>query len=223
MACIFFHSLPVITVALVASVAGGFAVRAHIQRRRKEGRIVNGLVQNVLAKLSDQAHYHYIDPLSYPDSYLPQLHLRDALLADVHSSARRQEIWDKVEAVVDRNANIRVSSQEVRGEPYRVWEWVGPSGVLKNQHSSETGGSGGSTSNSHLLHHGDGNDNSIFNQHDHGSMVGRSTRATPKIPPRTGPHGSFFGIRRQDSEYLNPENSLYSSPAQDEYQTRSRR
>ncbi|KAK3816325.1 MAG: Man1-Src1p-C-terminal domain-containing protein [Benniella sp.] len=214
-----------ILLAIAASIAGGFAVRAHIQKRRKEGRVVNGLVQNVLAKLSDQAHYHYVDPLAYPEPFLPQLHLRDALLADVHSSARRQEIWDKVQAVVERNANVRASSQEVRGELYRVWEWVGPSGVLMGQQhgagsgARETGGIGGSnTANIHRHQHGDTGNSHL---HDHGAMVGRTTRATPKFPPRTGPHGSFFGIRRQDSEYLNPENSLYPSLSQDEYQTRT--
>ncbi|KAI8356429.1 Man1-Src1p-C-terminal domain-containing protein [Mortierella sp. GBAus27b] len=199
--------------AVVASIAGGFAVRAHIQKRRKQSRIINGLVQNVLTKLADQAHYHYVDPLSYPDPFLPQLHLRDALLPDIHSNVRRQEIWEKVEQIVDRNANVRVSSQEVRGEPYRVWEWVGPSGVLKGQRGSSnnseaTGSSSAASGSSHHLHQG-GIGNSIL----HGA------RGVPKVPPRTGPHGSFFGIRRQDSEYLNPGNSLYSSPSQDEYQT----
>lgn len=225
--------------AIAASIAGGIAVHIHIQKRRKEGRVVNGLVQNVLAKLSDQAHYHYVDPLAYPEPFLPQLHLRDALLADVHSSVRRQEIWDKVQAVVERNANVRASSQEVRGELYRVWEWVGPSGVLMGQQhgAGSAGKASGVSVHSHynLRHHNHPDPThtgyNLRHNHpdpthsqdceDHGAMRGRSTRATPKVPPRTGPHGSFFGMRRQDSEYLNPENSLYPSLSQEEYQSRT--
>ncbi|KAG0370117.1 inner nuclear membrane protein enriched at telomere/subtelomere region [Gamsiella multidivaricata] len=182
--------------AMVASATGGFAIRSQVLKRRKEGRIVNGLVQNVLAKLSDQAHYHYVDPALFLDPFLPQTHLRDALLADVHSAARRQEIWDKVQAIVERNSNVRTSSQEVHGELHRVWEWVGPSGVLSQ--------------------HGAGEAISQVDNLNHGVMSGSTRgRGVPKVPPRTGPHGSFFGLRRQDSEFLNPENSLYPSLSQD--------
>ncbi|KAK3831804.1 MAG: Man1-Src1p-C-terminal domain-containing protein [Linnemannia elongata] len=100
---------------LTAGLIGAAAVHVHIIRRRKETRIVNGLVQNVLTKLSDQAHYYYVDRVLYPEPYLPEYHLRDVLLADVHSPARRQEIWNKVEAVVERNSNVRATSEEVRG------------------------------------------------------------------------------------------------------------
>ncbi|KAI8605695.1 Man1-Src1p-C-terminal domain-containing protein [Dissophora ornata] len=190
--------------ALTVSAIGGFTVRSHILRRRKEGRIVNGLVQNVLTKLSDQAHYYYIDPVVYTDPFLPQTHLRDALLADVHSAARRQEIWDKVQAIIERNSNVRTSSQEVRGELHKVWEWVGPTGVL-SQHSQ---GEGSSSTHAEGLGH--------VQDYSH-IMMGSSTRSRgmPKVPPRTGPHGSFFGMRRQDSEFMNPENTLYPSLSQE--------
>ncbi|KAG0312752.1 inner nuclear membrane protein enriched at telomere/subtelomere region [Dissophora globulifera] len=191
--------------ALSISAIGGFAVRSHIVRRRKEGRVINGLVQNVLAKLSDQAHYYYVDPVVYPDPFLPQTHLRDALLADVHSAVRRQEIWDKVQAIVERNSNVRTSSQEVRGELHKVWEWVGPSGVL-SQHSQGEG-----SNSAHLDGHGHGQD------HGHIMMGSSSSRSRnmPKVPPRTGPNGSFFGMRRHDSEFMNPENPLYPSLSQE--------
>ncbi|KAF8980449.1 inner nuclear membrane protein enriched at telomere/subtelomere region [Entomortierella lignicola] len=185
--------------ALVSSIICGFGIHAHILTRRKQGRVVSGLVQNVLSKLADQAHYYYVDPVIYPDPYLPQTQLRDALLADVNSPARRQEIWSKVQSVVERNSNVRTSSQEVRGELHKVWEWIGPTGVL-NQ--SATGSRAGSAN---------------FQNEIDTQGLGPSIRArgTPKVPPRTGPHGSFFGMRRQDSEYLNPENSLYPSLSQD--------
>ncbi|KAG0006272.1 inner nuclear membrane protein enriched at telomere/subtelomere region [Entomortierella chlamydospora] len=186
--------------ALASSALGGFAIRAHVLNRRKQGRVISGLVQNVLSKLSDQAHYYYVDPVIYPDPFLPQTQLRDALLMDVSSPTRRQEIWSKVEAVVERNSNVRTSSQEVRGELYKTWEWIGPSGVLSQPGIDSRAGN----ANFH---------NEVGSQ----AMFGGGIRArgTPKVPPRTGPHGSFFGIRRQDSEYLNPENSLYPSLSQE--------
>ncbi|KAF9909765.1 inner nuclear membrane protein enriched at telomere/subtelomere region [Linnemannia zychae] len=201
-----------ILLALTAGLIGTAAVHVHIVRRRKETRIVNGLVQNVLTKLSDQAHYYYVDRVLYPESYLPELHLRDVLLADVHSPARRQEIWNKVEAVVERNSNVRASSQEVRGELHRVWEWVGSTSAYGQQ---------GGVSQREQHDHGNGQEDR-YGRDEHlgssvGSSTGRAARGVPKVPPRTGPHGSFFGIRREDSEYLNPENSLYPSLSQQDY------
>lgn len=189
----------------------------HIIRRRKETRIVNGLVQNVLTKLSDQAHYYYVDRVLYPEPYLPEYHLRDVLLADVHSPARRQEIWNKVEAVVERNSNVRATSEEVRGELHRVWEWVGSTGGFNQQNHQH------SRMHHEHQHQGDGEgDRYLRDEHLGGSVgsgtgIGRAVRGVPKVPPRMGPHGSFFGIRREDSEYLNPENALYPSLSQQDY------
>ncbi|KAG9322013.1 hypothetical protein KVV02_003402 [Mortierella alpina] len=189
--------------ALLSSVLGGFYVRSYMERRQKEVMIVNGLVQNVLAKLSDQAHYYYVDPVIYPEPWLSDAHLRDALLADVHSPARRQEIWQKVHTIVENNANVRANDEDMRGEVHRTWEWVGASGVLGQQHQQprqqEVAPSGSSTGFAI-------------------PTVKRGRGRPPKVPPRVGAHGSFFGMTRQDSEYMNPENSLYPSLSQ-EYQT----
>ncbi|KAI1320003.1 inner nuclear membrane protein enriched at telomere/subtelomere region [Mortierella claussenii] len=130
--------------ALIISAISGFLIRRRVQRRREENRTVQRLVDSVLSKLADQSHYYYIDPVLYPDPYLPQIHLRDALLTDVQQPARRQELWEKVSMVVDRNANVRVSAQEVRGEMYRVWEWIGASGVLGGKGMSPGGEGSGS-------------------------------------------------------------------------------
>ncbi|KAF8945203.1 inner nuclear membrane protein enriched at telomere/subtelomere region [Haplosporangium gracile] len=201
---------------LTAGLIGAAAVHVHIVRRRKETRIVNGLVQNVLTKLSDQAHYYYVDRVLYPEPYLPEYHLRDVLLADVHSPARRQEIWNKVEAVVERNSNVRATLEEVRGELHRVWEWVGSTGVYDQHNQRQHHGH-------HEQHQHQEEDERYLRGEHLGSSVGsgtgtgRAVRGVPKVPPRTGPHGSFFGMRREDSEYLNPENSLYPSLSQQDY------
>ncbi|KAF9288780.1 inner nuclear membrane protein enriched at telomere/subtelomere region [Mortierella alpina] len=189
--------------ALLSTALGGLYVRSYMERRQKETMIVNGLVQNVLAKLSDQAHYFYVDPVIYPEPWLSDAHLRDALLADVPSPARRQEIWQKVHTIVENNANVRASDEDMRGEVHRTWEWIGATGVLGQQHQQprhqEVASSGSSTGFAV-------------------PTVKRGRGRPPKVPPRVGAHGSFFGMTRQDSEYMNPENSLYPSLSQ-EYQS----
>ncbi|KAI8319884.1 hypothetical protein GQ54DRAFT_292159 [Martensiomyces pterosporus] len=38
----------------------------------------------------------------------------------------RNNVWERVRKVVERNANVRCRTTAVRGEPMRVWEWIGP-------------------------------------------------------------------------------------------------
>ncbi|KAI9237633.1 MAG: Man1-Src1p-C-terminal domain-containing protein [Podila humilis] len=175
---------------IVFAAIAFIVLQYKITQRQKKKKIINGLVANVLSKLSTQAHYYYVDPVLHTDPFLPQLHLRDALLANVHSPTERQEIWAQVEKIVEKNSNVRVASQEVRGEPHRTWEWVGASGVLDDRsYDSVDNASRGSSSS-----------------YAHG---------VPAVPTRTGPHGSFFGMRRQDSEFMNPLNPMYPSLSQD--------
>ena len=52
--------------------------------------------------------------------------LRDNVLRDEFSAKRRDVIWRRVQAIVERNANVRSSVREGRaGEISRVWEWIG--------------------------------------------------------------------------------------------------
>ncbi|KAF8928938.1 inner nuclear membrane protein enriched at telomere/subtelomere region [Haplosporangium gracile] len=125
-----------ILLALLTLGIGGLLTRNYILRRREEARIVQGLVDDVLSKLSEQADFSAVDPIYYAHSFVPQIHLRDALLTHIHSSVRRQEIWEKVSMIIDKNANVRVSAQELHGEIYRAWEWIGASGVLSQKKSS---------------------------------------------------------------------------------------
>ncbi|KAF9142627.1 inner nuclear membrane protein enriched at telomere/subtelomere region [Mortierella sp. GBA39] len=145
-----------ILLALLALGMGGLLTRNYILKRREEARIVQGLVEEVLSKLSEQADASAVDPIYYAHSFVPQIHLRDALLAHIHSPVRRQEIWEKVSVIVDKNANVRVSAQELHGEIYRAWEWIGASGVLSqkkgslgasNRSASSAGGISGNSGN----------------------------------------------------------------------------
>ncbi|KAF9425468.1 inner nuclear membrane protein enriched at telomere/subtelomere region [Podila epigama] len=181
-------------ICALITLIGGFGLYYKLNQRRKNNRIVNGLVANVLAKLSNQAHYYYVDPVLYPDPFLSQLHLRDALLANVHSPTQRQELWENVVNVVEKNSNVRIGSQDIRGEPHRTWEWVGASGVL-SQNASEPM---------------DKNDEIRGSSSSYGHGVAK--------PLRRGPNGSFFGMHREDSEFLNPLNPMYPSLSQ-EYDT----
>lgn len=184
--CLFFDSTPGVVLVAIAFIF----LQYKITQRQKKKKIINGLVANVLSKLSIQAHYYYVDPVLHTDPFLPQLHLRDALLANVHSPTERQEIWAQVEKIVEKNSNVRVGSQEVRGEPHRTWEWVGASGVLDDRSYDSVDNVARGSSSSYV----------------HG---------VPAVPTRTGPHGSFFGMRRQDSEFMNPLNPMYPSLSQD--------
>ncbi|KAG0378428.1 inner nuclear membrane protein enriched at telomere/subtelomere region [Mortierella sp. AD032] len=134
--------------SLMTLAVGGLLTRNYILKRREEARIVHGLVEDVLSKLSEQADSHAIDPIHYSHTFVPQIHLRDVLLARIHSPVRRQEIWEKVSVIVDRNANVRVSAEEVHGEIYRVWEWIGASGVLIQKKSLGASGQLGSSTSS---------------------------------------------------------------------------
>ncbi|KAG0250830.1 inner nuclear membrane protein enriched at telomere/subtelomere region [Mortierella polycephala] len=176
-------------IALTTAATSGILARYHISRRRKEIKIINGLVANVLAKLAEQAHYCHIDPILYPDPFVPQIHLRDALLADVYSPARRNELWEKVSAIVDMNASVRVSAQEVRGEIHRVWEWVGATGVL----SCKIPGS------------------NLSNIRDDSSEASFK----PTITTRTIPRTNVFASTKNDVEQSSPVRPFYPSLLQD--------
>ena len=56
--------------------------------------------------------------------------LRDDVLRDEFSDQRREKMWKRVRNVVEKNANVRASSRELRGgDVSRVWEWIGSVGI----------------------------------------------------------------------------------------------
>lgn len=53
-------------------------------------------------------------------------------------------MWKRVRVVVERNANVRASSRELRGgDVSRVWEWIGSVGLLDEAWSGGRGSAGG--------------------------------------------------------------------------------
>ncbi|KAJ1882782.1 hypothetical protein H4R99_001545 [Coemansia sp. RSA 1722] len=111
---------------------------------RAEIRAADTLVLSAFDRLKRQARRHYVDPALSPSPAIPSLQLRDLLLLSSGSSAStpvdsetggpvgyydpraRASVWERVRCVVERNANVRCRTTAVRGEPMRVWEWIGP-------------------------------------------------------------------------------------------------
>ncbi|ORX89181.1 hypothetical protein K493DRAFT_305969 [Basidiobolus meristosporus CBS 931.73] len=100
-------------------------IRHRYQDYANETKLAAELVDTVLNRLVDQEHYHYVDPVQHPTNVLSVSHLRDFLLSTEHNHVRRQRIWEKVRRIVEANSNVRAGKMEIKGEPHRVWEWVG--------------------------------------------------------------------------------------------------
>ena len=78
----------------------------------------------VLDRLATQAALH--EQGSAPHQFMSLGQLRDDVLREEFSASRRGKIWKKVQAVVERNANVRASVREGRsGDVSRQWEWIG--------------------------------------------------------------------------------------------------
>ncbi|KAJ2481437.1 hypothetical protein IWW56_001765 [Coemansia sp. RSA 2131] len=129
--------------ALLALIGAGvlsFVASRRFGAYRAESRAADALVGSALARLKRQARRHYVDPALSPSPAIPSLQLRDLLLlssgtppasstdvTQVYFDPRaRSSVWERVRHVVERNANVRCRTTAVRGEPMRVWEWIGP-------------------------------------------------------------------------------------------------
>ncbi|KAJ1719044.1 inner nuclear membrane protein enriched at telomere/subtelomere region, partial [Coemansia erecta] len=129
-------------------LAGVLAVR-RLGARRAESRAADALVHAALRRLRRQAWMHYVDPAFSPSPAIPSVQLRDLLLLASSSPSpssseshllgvgggdaaayfdprSRASVWERVRRVVERSANVRCRTTAVRGEPMRVWEWIGP-------------------------------------------------------------------------------------------------
>ena len=106
-------------------------VYVHHRQGQKaiENKQVASLVAVALDSLRNQELAHHTDPVMNPRPYLSSLQLRDLVLQDVHDVSQRKRLWSRVERVVEANANVMTSSQEVDGGyEQRGWEWVGGAG-----------------------------------------------------------------------------------------------
>lgn len=115
------------TLSLLVTLAA--YVRSEIAARQAAKARVPTLVATTLDRLATQAGLHNRGDTAEPWISVGQL--RDDVLRDEFSAARREGIWKKVKAVVEMNANVRASVREGRGgDVSRVWEWIGSVGLL---------------------------------------------------------------------------------------------
>ena len=111
-----------------ALILGAIVTRLRYVRNKSESRRVGELVQIALDTLRNQEFAHHVDPVTAAQPYLSSLQLRDLILQEEHSVSMRRRLWDRVERVVEGNANVRVNIEEVEGgDELRVWRWVGSS------------------------------------------------------------------------------------------------
>ena len=95
-----------------------------------------------LDRLATQAALHTRGDAA--ESWISVGQLRDDVLRDEFSDKRRISIWQRVSAVIERNANVRTSVREGRqGDVSRVWEWIGSVGSLEEPWSGGRGSTAG--------------------------------------------------------------------------------
>ncbi|GAA5938256.1 hypothetical protein JCM3775_002929 [Rhodotorula graminis] len=111
---------------LFAALAGVAWVRHKLAQRKRDEVRKEQLVVVALHQLQQQARSHLADPVHVPFAHVAPSHLRDLVLQDEHSPARRAALWHRVAHVVEGNANVRVRDVEIGGEELRGWEWTGP-------------------------------------------------------------------------------------------------
>ncbi|GAA5845641.1 hypothetical protein JCM9279_006059 [Rhodotorula babjevae] len=128
---------------LFAALAGVAWARHKLAQRKRDEVRKDQLVVVALHQLQQQARSHLADPIHVPFAHVAPSHLRDLVLQDEHSPARRAALWHRVAHVVEGNANVRVKDVEIGGEELRGWEWTGP--VMGGAGAGEVarGGAGG--------------------------------------------------------------------------------
>jgi hypothetical protein len=114
--------------ALSLLVAIAYSRKRRAARRVQDKRVA-GLVQLALDALHSQELSYYTDPVHTSAPYLSSLQLRDLVLQDEPSVSARAKLWDRVERVVEANANVRANLEELPGgDEMRVWRWIGSAG-----------------------------------------------------------------------------------------------
>jgi hypothetical protein len=120
-----------LSAGVVGVIGAAFYGKHRMAKRRIEDAHVAELVQITLETLRNQEMAHHVDPVSNPYPYLSSVQLRDYVLQDEHSIPARQRLWERVERVVEGNANVRANMEEMHGgDEARVWRWVGSTSGL---------------------------------------------------------------------------------------------
>ena len=140
-------------IGVLASVA---YARNRILQNRADAARVPTLVGTTLDRLATQAALYSRGDAS--ESWVSVGQLRDDVLREEFSDRRRESMWTRVRAVVEKNANVRASSRELRGgDVSRVWEWIGSLGLLDDPGFSGRRSGGKTVSWEDMLDEGVGN------------------------------------------------------------------
>ena len=112
-----------------------------IRTARSDTARIPSLVATTLDRLATQAALHARGDAA--ESWISVGQLRDDVLRDEFSDKRRESLWKRVSAVVEKNANVRASVRESRsGDVSKVWEWIGSVGLLDESWSDRRSGGG---------------------------------------------------------------------------------
>ena len=116
--------------SLIVLVFGALIyVRNRILQKRSDAVRIPNLIAITLDRLATQAALYSRGDAR--DSWISVGQLRDDILREEFNDRRREAMWTRVRDVVEKNANVRASSRELRGgDMSRVWEWIGSIGLL---------------------------------------------------------------------------------------------
>ncbi|KAF2213683.1 hypothetical protein CERZMDRAFT_39412 [Cercospora zeae-maydis SCOH1-5] len=110
---------------LILLSSGGYG-RYKITSGNETEKRAKQLASLALEKLSYQAALNASEPDVYKENYVSVAQLRDYVLREEFSAQRRKVLWQRVQALVEGNSNVRPMVREGRtGDVGRVWEWSG--------------------------------------------------------------------------------------------------
>ncbi|KAK9470943.1 Man1-Src1p-C-terminal domain-containing protein [Dipodascopsis tothii] len=112
--------------AAAAALVLAVWARSAVLRRLAVGRLVAELAATSTELLRAQQARSRDDDSGRTPRFVAVAQLRDSIFrAPRTSAAERRQVWARVQAEVERNANVRSRQMEIHGEIMRVWEWVG--------------------------------------------------------------------------------------------------
>ncbi|KZO95171.1 hypothetical protein CALVIDRAFT_564954 [Calocera viscosa TUFC12733] len=104
--------------ALATVVSGLLYVRRRLYLSRQTTALAHSMLPSILSVLQNMGGVPLLSS-----------QLRDSVLSYEPNLKRRKEVWERVEKIVEMNANVRVGEEEVGGDVGRGWRWVGPPAV----------------------------------------------------------------------------------------------
>lgn len=111
------------SLASISTIVAAFYSLSLLTQRQKERRRIAYLVRVALDTLRNQ---EFADDYTDTLPYLSSVQLRDLVLQNETSVNTRRRLWERVERIVESNANVRVNVEEIEGgDEARVWRWVG--------------------------------------------------------------------------------------------------